>query len=98
MSNPSSVSSNSPKHSSSSFESASTNYPPSRLPSLVHLPLPFPFHPLPPQVFILNEVALFNWSDNEEEDSEELRLKAKEDVEDAATAALMDAPIRRRRR
>ena len=89
MSNPSSASFNSPKHSSGSFESASSDHPPSPPPSPVHPLSLFPF-PLPPQVFIPEEVAPFNWSDDEKEDSEELRLKAEED---ATTAAFMDSPI-----
>ena len=59
---------------------------------------PFPIHPLPPQVFILEEVAPFDWSDEEEENSKELQLRAKDDAEDAATVAFMDAPTRCRRR
>ena len=61
-------------------------------------PLPFPIHPLPPQVFISKEVAFFDWRNEEEQNSEEFWLRAKDDVEDAATAAFMDAPIRRKRR
>ena len=40
----------------------------------------------------------FDWSNEEEQNSKEFWLKAKDDVEDAATAAFMDAPIRRKRR
>ena len=98
MPNPSFASSNSPKHSSSSSESASSDCTPSPPPSLVLPPLPFPIHPLPPQVFIFEEVAPFDWSNEEEQNSEEFWLRAKDDVEDAATAAFMDAPIRRKRR
>ena len=98
MSNLSSASSNSPKHSLGSFESASSDHPPSPPPNPMHPPILFPIHSLPPQVFIPEEVASFNWSDKEQEDSEELQLKAEEDVEDAATAAFKDALIRRKRR
>ena len=83
MSNSSSDGSNSPQHSSSSFESASSDHTPSPLPSPVHPPLPFPIHPLPPQVFIPEEVAPFDWSDKEEENSEELWLRAEKEVEEA---------------
>ena len=61
----------------------------------MHPPLPFLIHPLPPQVFIPKEVTPFNWSDEEQKDSKELRLKAEEDAEDATTATFMDAFIRR---
>ena len=98
MSNPSSDGSNSPKHSSSSFESDSNDHTPSLPPSPVHPPLPFPIHLLLPQVFIPKEVAPFNWSDEEEENLEELQLKAEENVKEAATAAFMAAPIRHKRR
>ena len=98
MSNPSSDGSNSPKHSSSSSESASSDHPPSPPPRLVHPPLPFPIHPLTPQVFIPKEVAPFNWSDEEEENSKELRLKAEENTKEAATTVFMAAPIRHKRR
>ena len=101
MSNLSSIGSNSPKHTSSSSESAPSSLDkniPSPPPSPVHPPLPFPIFSLPPQVFILEEVAPFNWSDEENEDSEELRLKAEEDAKEAALVAFIRAPSRRRRR
>ena len=77
MSNLSSASSNSPKHSLGSFESASCDHPPSPPPNPMHPPILFPIHSLPPQVFIPEEVASFNWSDREQEDSEELRWRLK---------------------
>ena len=98
MSNPSFAGSNSPKHSLGSSKSASNDHPPSPPPSPVHPPLPFPIHPLPHQVFIPEEVAPFNWSDEEQEDLEELWLKVEEDVKDAVIVAFMDTPIKRRRR
>ena len=101
MSNLSSVGSNSPKDTSSSSESAlssSDNNIPSPPPRPMHPLLPFPILPLPPQVFILEEVAPFNWSDEEKEDSEELWLKDEEDAEEAVLVAFIRAPSRRRRR
>ena len=73
------------------------------LPLIVLLPPPSPVHhplPFPPQVFILEEVAHFNWSDEEGEDSEELRLRTEEEAEEAATTGFLNAPAccRRRRR
>ena len=64
----------------------------------MHPPVLFPIHPLPPQVFILEEVASFNRSDEEGEDSKDLRLKAEEEAEGAATTAFLDAPTHCRRR
>ena len=98
MSNSSSNGSNSLQHSSSSFESTSSDHTPSPPPSPMQPPLPFSIHPLPSQVFIPKEVAPFNWSDEEEDNSKELRLRAKEEAEEAVTAAFMNAPIRCRRR
>ena len=53
---------------------------------------------MPAQIFIPEEVAPFNWNDEEGEDSKELQLVAEEEAEDVATAAFLKAPIRRRRR
>ena len=86
--------SNSLQHFSISSESASTDHTPSPPPSPVHHPLPFPIHPLPPQIFIPKEVVPFNWSDEKGEDFEELRLVA----EDAVTTTFLRAPIRHKRR
>ena len=55
----------------------------------MHTPLPFPKFPLPSQVFILEEVPPFNWSKDEEEDSEELWLQAEEEVEEVEYTAFM---------
>ena len=60
MSNSSFDGSNSPQHSSRSFESASSDHNPSPQPSPVHPPLLFPIHPLPSQVFILEEITPFD--------------------------------------
>ena len=98
MSNSSFDGFDSPWHSSSSLESASGDHTPSPPQSSMHPPLPFPIHPLPPQVFILEEVAPFDQSGGEKENSKELRLRAKEKAEEAATAAFLNAPTRRRRR
>ena len=61
--------------------------------------LPFPIFPLPPQVFLSQEVQPWEGGEeNEGEDSKELRLKAKKDVEDKARNILMRALSRRKRR
>ena len=98
MSNSSSNGSKSPQNSSSSSESASTDHTPSPPPSPMHPPLPFPIHLLLPQIFILEEVAPFNWSDEEGKDSEEFQLRAEEEAKEAATAAFLKAPTRCRKR
>ena len=92
MSNLSFANFNSPIHTSSSFEGAPSspdNNIPSPPPSPVHPPLLLPIFPLPPQVFILGEVPPFNWSEDEEEDSEELWLRAEEEAEGAEYNAFM---------
>ena len=86
--------SNSLQHFSISSESASTDHTPSPPPSPVHPPLLVPIHPLPPRIFIPEEVVPFNWNDEKGEDSEELRLAA----EDAVTTAFLRAPIHHKRR
>ncbi|XP_050253418.1 uncharacterized protein LOC126699558 [Quercus robur] len=73
MSNPSSAGSNSPEHSLGSSESASSDHPPSPPPSPVHPPLLFPIHPLPPQVFIPEELKA-------EEDVEDAAIAAFKDA------------------
>ena len=98
MSNSSSDGSNSLQHSLSSLGSVSSEHTHSPPPSPMHPPLLFPIHPLPPQVFILEEVASFNRSDEEGEDSKDLRLKAEEEAEGAVTTAFLDAPTHCRRR
>lgn len=82
----SSASSNCPKNDSTSStndssSSNTSNAPPSS-PELVPFPspLPFPIFPLPPQVFLLQEVQPCEGSEEDEgEDFKELQLKAEED-------------------
>ena len=65
---------------------------PPAIPNLIPppLPLPFPVFPLPPQVFLPQEVRPWEGSEEEEEeDSEELRLKAEDNAKDASYDAFM---------
>ena len=99
MSNLSSACSNSPKHTLSSFKDAPSSLNdniPSPPPSPTHPPLHFPIFPPPPQVFILKEVYPFDWSNDEEKDSKELRQKAKEEAEEAEYNAFMSSLPRSR--
>ena len=101
MSNLSSAGSNSPKHTSSSSKYAPgspSNNIPLLPPSPVHPPLPFLIFPLPPQVFIPEEVHPLDWSKYEGEDFEELWLQAKEEAEEAEYNAFMASLSMCRRR
>ena len=74
---------------------------PPAIPNLIPppLPLPFPVFPLPPQVFLPQEVRPWEGSEEEEEkDLEALQLKAEEDAEDASYDAFMGNVPRGRRR